>query len=153
MARYEFDPSVVQSGFEVFPKGEYELQVGQPKAFERTNNKTGKTSFGVRFPLTVGSGDYKGKRAMFTYYLHTEGGQQMGKRFLMAALGYDRKQEDEFNKAMAGADWAYDTDSGAVGDAWRKATGARVLGTADVQQNTETDEEQQNWKSFRPYTG
>lgn len=151
MPRYEYDPSKSQATIEIFPKDEYEFIVGEPKAFIRKNRKN-QDSFGVRVSLTHTEGAYKGKRTVFTCYLHSEGAQSMSKRFQMAVFGYEAKAEAEqdFNKATSGLDWSFDPETGSVGAAWKQLGGARVIGNLDVGKNEETDEPQQVFKSWRP---
>lgn len=149
MPRYESNPSAVQSSIEVLPKDDYEFVVGEPKAFERTGAKG--VNYGVRYGLTVGSGDYNGKRTVVTLYEHTEGAQSMAKRFKMAALGYagGRAEEKRFDAEWGGKDWSFDTDSGSVGDAWRELVGQRVVGSLDVRMD-DNGNENQDFKGWRP---
>lgn len=144
MPRYDNDPTKVVASFEVLPKDDYEFIVGEPSSFERTA-AAGHQSYGVRFPLVVAEGAMQGKRFMHTCYEHSEGAQTMGKQFLMACLGYGkgRAEEQRFNKDMAGEDWSFDTDTKAVGDAWRKPVGKRVVGSLDIQISNSGDEQQQ----------
>ena len=133
--RYEFDPTKVSVSFATLDKDTYEMQVGEPKAFVRTNAE-GNESIGIRFPLTVKGGNFDGKRPQpHTAYLTNEGSESFTKAFLMAVLGFSRSTEGEeaFNDEMRGSDWSYDPKTGAVGDAWRKATGKRVLIDVDVE--------------------
>lgn len=148
MSRYEYDPSKAQSTIEVLEKGDYEFVIGEPKSFIRKNRK-GQDSYGIRFPLTA---DGKTKPVYYTCYLHSEGAQGMTKRFQMAAMGYKNSKvmEQAFDGDVIGMDWSYDPETGAVGDAWRKFTGKRVVGTVDIGANEETGEPQQVWKSWRP---
>lgn len=153
MPRYEFDPSKVAATIEVFPKGDYEFQVGEPKSFIRKNKKN-EDSFGIRFPLTImedmNGGHAKGKRTVNTGYQHSECAQAMTKQFVMAVLGYEGNQAGEkmFDAEQAGKDWSFDPDTGAVGDAWRQVTGKRVVGSLDVGKNEETGDPQQQFKKW-----
>lgn len=149
MPRYENDPTKVASSIEVFPKDDYEFIVGEPKSFFRINAK-GADSYGVRFPVSVAEGPYAGKRTVFTTYQQSEGAQQMAKRFIMAVLGYGaaRAEEKRFDADYAGKDWSFDTDTGAVGDMWREASGKRVIGSLDVRMGDDGSE-QQDFKGWR----
>lgn len=151
MPRYEWDPSKTQSSIEVFPKGEYEVVVGEPKSFIRKNRKN-EDSYGIRFSLTVADGPYRGKRTIYTAYLHSEGAQSMAKRFQMAVFGFHNRpdSEKEFNERTAGLDWSFDPETGQCGEGWRQMAGAHVIANVDVQKNPENDEENQNFKSWRP---
>lgn len=149
MPRYENDPTKVTASFEVLPKDDYEFIVGEPKSFYRINN-AGNPSYGVRYPLTVGSGPMQGKKSSQVCYEQSEGAIAMGKQFRLAVLGYDkgRSEEQRFDKDYAGKDWAFDTDDNSVGDAWRELTGKRVVGSFDVAMGT-NGEEQQDVKGWR----
>lgn len=151
MPRYEYDPSKTAASIEVFPKDDYEFIVGQGKAFAKEENGQIK-NFGVRFAITIADGQFKDKRTVFTCYLHNDGSQSMTKRFQMACLGYGKGQSEEkrFDAEQVGKDWGIDTDTGAVGEAWQELTGSRVIGSLDVGKNTNTDEPQQQFKSWRP---
>jgi hypothetical protein len=154
--RFEFDPSTVTSSIPVLPKNDYEFIIGEPKSFIRKNAK-GEDSYGVRYPLTVAEGEKKGQRIFFSTYYQSEGGQSAAKRFLMAVYGYKSNDEEEqrFNADMKGQDWAFDPDSGGVGEAFRNVTGKRVRGSLDVQpakdrDGNETGEQNQNFKAWFP---
>lgn len=150
MPRFEANPASVTTSLEVFPKDDYEFVIGEPKTFFRQNSKGG-DSYGIRLPLTIGTGDYQNKRTLVSLYFQSEGAQSMAKQFQMAALGYGkgRTEEERFNKDWGGKDWSFDTDSGAVGDAWRELVGNRVVGTLDVTISDSGDEQQQ-FKGWRP---
>lgn len=154
MPRYEYDPSKTSAVQEIFPKDDYEIVVGEPKSFIRKNRKN-EDSYGVRFMLTIDEGQYKGKKLMYTCYLHTEGSQSMTKRFQMAVFGFKNKAEDEkaFDAATAGLDWAFDPETGTCGEAWHKMAGAHVIAGLDIDKNKETDEPTQGFKSWRPAIG
>lgn len=147
MPRYEGDPTRVAAGLEVFPKDEYEFIVGEPKAFEKLGENG--LNHGVRWSLTcVTEGPMKGKIFIQTNYQHSEAAKPMGKRFTMSVLGYGPKDEKRFDADFAGKDWGYDTDSGAVGDAWRETVGKRVIGDVDIVMNKRdgTDQNRVNWR-------
>lgn len=147
MPRYEWNPSAVSTTIEVFPKGDYEVTVGEPKAFARQNQQ-GKDTYGIRYPLTLAD---NGKRTVFTVYMHSEGAQSFGKMFLMAALGFEKspEAEKEFDAQMAEQDWNYDPETGGVGDGWRLAMGQRAIVSLDIQISKEDDKERQNFVGFR----
>lgn len=152
MPRYEFDPTGVQATIEVFPKGDYEMQVGEGKAFIRTNRK-GNDSYGVRYPVIIKTpGPHENKRTFYSAYLHTDGGQAYAKQFLMAALGYPRNNvaEQEFNRAVAGKDWSFDPATGHIGEVWKQVEGQRLIVSLDETVNEETKEPMQQFTSFRP---
>lgn len=154
MPRFENSPANVSASIEVFPKDDYEFIVGEPKTFfgqTKSGKNQGKDSYGVRFSIAVGKGDYQGKRQVISLYQQSEESQGMGKQFIMAVLGYDKgkAEEERFNADWGGKDWSFDTDSGSVGDAWRELTGNRVIGTLDTKVGDNGDE-QQVYKQWRP---
>lgn len=151
--RFNFDPTTVVASMEVYPKGEYELQVGEPKAFLRQAGEDKHDSYGIRYPLTIKLPDaYDGKRTVFSTYYQSEGAQAMAKQFIMAVLGYGKgkPEEDRFDRDMRGKDWGFDPETGAVGDAYRELTGKRVIGSLDIQKNNNTGDPMQAFKSWRP---
>lgn len=154
MPRYEYDPSQASATIEIFPKDDYEFIVGTPKAFAKVEDNVVK-NFGVRFPLTIAEGQFRTKKTVMTCYLHNDGSQSMTKRFQMACLGYGSSPSEEkrFDAEQVGKDWAINTDSGEVGEAWRAMAGVRITGSLDVGKNNRTDEPQQNFKSWRPLAG
>lgn len=166
MPRYEHDPSTVSASLFVFPKDEYEFKVGRPRAFERTAAK-GHQSYGVRFPLTCTQGQYAGKKSVFSIYLHSDGAAGMGKRFEIAAAGYDVNDANEarYNDESKGKDFSYDTDNGEVGSGWLEFEGTSVM--CDVETTPQKNDKgedvvdprtgdkvmQQVWGTWRPIEG
>lgn len=150
MPRFENSPANVVASMEVFPKDDYLFVVGEPKPFFRQNSK-GQDSYGLRVSLTIKDGPYEKKRTVASFYMHSEGAQMMTKQFQMAVLGYGkgRQEEQRFDAEWGGKDWSFDTDSGAVGDAWRELTGKLVYGSLDVSINENSGDEQQQFKGWR----
>lgn len=153
--RYVYDPSKVSSSIEIFPKNDYEFIIGEPKAFKGANQQ-GQENFGVRVALTHAEGEFRGKKTVYTMYMHSEGAQSMAKRFHIAAYGFPQngqnlaQGEQAFNEAHGGDDWSFDPDTGSVGDAWAKMAGGRIIGSLDVKKNNKDDSPQQDFKSWRP---
>lgn len=151
--RFNFDPTTVVASMEVFPKGEYEFQVGEPKSFLRQAGEDKHDSYGIRYPLVIKLPDeYNGKRTVFSTYYQSEGSQAMAKQFMMAVFGYSKgkPEEERFDRDMRGKDWGFDPETGAVGDAYRELTGKRVIGSLDIQKNNNTGDPMQSFKSWRP---
>ena len=154
--RFEFDPSTVVASIEVFPKMEYEFQVGEPKAFRRTAGQgtdNEHDSFGVRCSLVIKQPDeYNNKRTIFSLYLQSEGAQAMAKQFIMAVMGYAKNitEEKKYDAEARGKNWDLDFSTGAVGDAWRELTGKRVIGSLDQTKNKTTGDPMQQFVSWRP---
>lgn len=152
MPPFNFDPTNVVASFEVYPKDEYEFQVGEPKAFSRTAGEDNHPSFGIRYPLVIKEGPFAGKRTLFNTYYQSEGSQSIAKQFMMAVLGYGKgaPEEKRFDGDMRGKNWDFDGETGGVGDAYRELTGKRVYGSLDVGKNTRDGSDQQQFKSWRP---
>lgn len=155
MPHFTADLSQIQVALEVFTKGDYEFIVGEPKSFQRTNEK-GVETFGVRWPLQLGleANGYKaGTKQIYTGYLHTDGAQSFIKQFVMSCLGYNPKsKEDEkkFDAEMKGQDWGIDTETQGVGDVYRRTTGKRLIVSLDTGINPNSGEPSQQFKGFRP---
>jgi hypothetical protein len=113
------DFSKVDANIPTF-EGRARVQVMKRTPFHKTGKIVDgnvKTNAGVRFNLEmVGlydddgdlqTEDLKGKTVSpYTVWLHTEGGWQFGKPFMMAACGYRRNQEAEANeKVFQASDW------------------------------------------------
>ncbi len=162
MGRYTHDPTSVVAAIPIFPKDDYELKIGKPKPFERTARK-GHQSYGIRFPMTAVGGMMDGKRTVFTIYLHSEGAQQMAKRFQMAVYGLkvNERNEKEFDQWAHDKDWTYDPESGELGEAWAEYEGKHVMVDLDIDlardevgqplKDAEGNEtQQQTWGTWRP---
>lgn len=152
---FEFDPTKVVASFEVFPKGEYELIVGTPKAFIKTaaqGTEKEHQSFGIRYPLTIAQPEeYANKKTFYSTYYQSEGAQSMAKQFMMACLGFGKPkpEEERFDREMRGKDWRFNPNTGEVGDGYRELEGMRVIGLLDVQKNINTGDDMQNFKGWR----
>lgn len=154
--QHNYDPTAVTVSFKTFEKGDYEIIVGEPKAFAGTNAE-GNENFGIRFPGKIaavveeGQEDAVGERSIYTCYLHGAAGP-FGKAFAMACLGYEKSEEGEalFNEDHGSKDWSFDSDSGSCGDGWRELTGCRVIASMSIQHNPNDGSKRQQYDSFRP---
>lgn len=158
MPNFQPDLTQVTVNFPILEKGDYEILVGEPKAFIRDKSDGSGQSYGVRYPLQLAE-DYPGYKkgtrlAPFNGVMSSEGGQSFAKRFLMACLGFKSSKTDEkrFDETFKGDDWSFDTDNGTVGDMWRKANSARLVVSFDIGINSESGEQQQKWGTMRPVT-
>lgn len=151
MPTYSGDPTRVAAGFPVLPKGDYEFTIGEPKAFEKVDPASGEVkNHGVRYMLTVvNECAQKGAKVSQTLYYHTLGAEQMAKRFILAANGYQVKDEKRFDADFTGKDWGYDPASNSTGDGFRELVGKRIVGNFDVKLG-QNDEDQQDIKGWRP---
>ena len=152
--RYEHDATNVSSVIAILDKGDYELIVGEPKAFFNTGKEGKSDNYGIRYPLTVAEGSEKGSKTFYNAFIHTDGSLSFSKQFLMAALGFKATKDDEkrFNEEFKGSDWGIDTDTKGVGDVWRQPTGKRLVASVDVTIQSEganAGSPQQKWVKFR----
>lgn len=150
MPRFEPDPTKVSATIEILDKDDYEFLIESAKTFMRKNRK-GEDSYGIRYLLSVAAGRKKGTKIPYSLYQQSDGAQSMAKQFLMAAYGFPQSKvgEKQFDEATAGADWSFDTDSGALGDAWRRPVGKRVMCAVDMKID-EMGNPQQVWSKWRP---
>jgi hypothetical protein len=150
--RYESNIAEVVAGFVVFPKNEYTVEVGEPKAAEY-NTKDGLKA-GVRFPLRIADGEFKGKTVSYFGDELNEFGKAANKRLVMAALGYENKEESEkrFNEEVGTKhSWGFNTSEGTVDEGWLLAKGKALVVDLDVNVATDGSGKQyQKFVSFRP---
>ena len=155
--QYNPDPSTVSAYFFLFSKGDYLFGVGEGKPFEGMNQK-GEPNAGIRYPIVCsdvleGDSNGKGKKQMFTCYIHSDGAMQFSVRFIMACLGYDSSGEGEmkFNEENKGADYRVDPDPEApyLGEMWKRLSGTSLIIHASTKLNDE-NQKQQQWNAFSP---
>jgi len=112
---FDVDFTKVDASFPMYEKGRYRIQVASREAFHRESRPDEKgnvnESAGVKFKLEmVGLFDDDGELQMdglkgkavspYTVWLHTEGGWQFGKPFIMACGGFRRNQNKEANEKL-----------------------------------------------------
>ncbi len=131
MPRYTPDPSKIASGFPVFPKGTFRLEVGEPKAFANKDKQNPNVvkNYGVFTPSKcVSSIDVPtmvGKNfGRINFWQHSEGGETYSKSVLNAILGC--KNDDEFAEKYGAEDWSFNTDDGSCGSGWHLVKGKVV---------------------------
>ncbi len=170
------DFTSVDANIPVFEKGRYQLQITKRTPFHRESKADAdgnvKTSAGVRFSLEmVGRYDdegeletdgLKGKTvSQYTVWLHTEGGWQYGKPFLMASNGFNvRQDENKANeKLFQKNEWEVSGELNAapetfeVGGGWDSPVGKVVDVTLSVdRQESNTGEvyENQDFAAWGP---
>lgn len=177
MARYTADPTQDTAGFDVLPKNDYRLKVGEPKAFKgetKEGANKGKENYGVAFVCTVIPGpvdenggespsESVGKKAYQRLYYHTQDSRNFSKGFVLAGFGYTTREEQEFNDKFQKAaeenpdsdevDWSFDPDTGEVGGAWRLLTNREIIASLSVNKRKDSqgnEQEQQVWDQVRP---
>jgi len=173
---FEPDFSSVDANIPVF-EGRARVQITKRAGFHREGKADSdgnvKTSAGVRFNLElVGMFDdegelqtdgYKGKTvSQYTVWLHTEGGWQFGKPFLMAACGFPRKDEARANEELFQAnEWGLegelnaDADTFSLGAGWELPVSQMVDVTLKIDRQpskTDPDEvyENQEFSGWTP---
>ena len=155
--QYNTDPSTVSAYFFLFSKGDYIFQVGEGKPFEGVNQK-GEANAGIRYPIICtdvidGDSKGKGKKQMFTCYIHSDGAMSFSTMFMMACLGYESSGDGEmkFNEEHQGADYRVDPNPEApyLGEMWKKLTGSSLIIHASTRLNDE-NQKQQKWNAFSP---
>ncbi len=144
---FEVDFTTVDASFPMY-EGRFRLQVAERNAFHKESKADSdgniKTTAGVKFKLEmVGQFDdegelemdgFKGKAvAPYTVWLHSEGGLQFAKPFIMACGGYRRNQDAEANeKLFQKHDWNIKgelnnpPESFTVDNGWEKQVGQLV---------------------------
>lgn len=161
MPRFNPDPSKVTIGFPVYPKGDYLVELSEPKTFYRPgkSNDSGGTkadNYGVAFSSSkIAEGEFKGKLFSINCMMHTDGSQGFSKIIQMAALGFNPKNKADikkFDETEGLLDWSFDTDANTVGDAWHKMKGKIVKVTVETKMDmsTGTAEEVQDVKGYSP---
>jgi hypothetical protein len=142
---FSFNPAKASATQRIYEKGAYELVIGEPKVFARTNAETQKESFGITFPCRMAEGEFVGETYLHNMYMHFDGFEGMVKQFQMAALGYERNREDEerFNADHGGDDWSIDFDAKTCGQGWHGLTGNRIVANFDIGVNRTNGEPNQ----------
>jgi len=139
MPRYNPDLTRVQAGIPLLPKGDFEFSVNEGKTFSRqsTDPATQETKdvYGIQYNLQVMSGSddsFIGKIIPLQIYAHAgDAALSIGKRFVMAALGFALNDEANFNEKYADGDWNFDTEDQILGDMWSSVIGTRVAASTD----------------------
>lgn len=140
MPSFNPKPSEVSGLIQPLPKDLYEFVIGEPKVIFKKDEATGETlNHGMSYTLTVADGEYAGKKAFPRMYMHTQDAAARSKQFQIAAYGFtvDNAGEGEFNATYGDADWSYDTDTGAIGQAWLDLKGKRVKCEVGLSKPTE----------------
>lgn len=153
MPRFAPDPSKVAAGIPVYPKGTYNVVLGEPKSFFKENVEKGTSNHGVRFTGRIkGDAQFENKPFIVTCYMHTEGAESYSKGMQMAALGYNPQSAADdaaFNENHGSDDWTYNTDDNSCGEGWHKMKGQVIQFDLDVGMDA-NQKEQQKVVAFRP---
>lgn len=150
MPRFDFNPSDVSSGLPVFPKGSYEVVLGEPKSFYRAGKNGKPDNYGIFFKSKIGEGAHAGKPLMINCYQHNEDSKGFSKQYQMSALGFvPVKQDDDFNKAHGSEDWSFNTDDNSCGNGWHLMKGQTIIIDFDIKMDDDGNQ-QQVTKGIRP---
>lgn len=161
MSRFTYDPTKVSATISVLPKDDYEVILGDPRAYTQDINngpQAGMRKFGIRVPMTVSGGEQDGKPIFFSGELfvgqdaETAQPSQFAnamKSLQLAAFGYSRDEQGEaqFNADHANDDWDFNPENGAVGEGWQAMRGKRVIVSLDI--NVQGDRQFQKFVGFR----
>lgn len=176
MPKFEPDFENTSVSTLILGKGLVEVAFGKPFGFanykkDEDGNTTEDVSAGVRIPLKVvgrvrsdGSVDtevdYAGEQiSMASFWLHNQGSVKSTKRALMGIFGFSQKEEDEFNAWYKSQDFSVDTgdededgkfSNVTIGEGWKQLDGMHAIVNLDKSINKRTDEEQQDFKSWKP---
>lgn len=163
----------------IWPRGEYEVETKDVRgaAWEKTDEKSGTSILVKRIRITAklnGVYDSEGELqdagtdgknvkdedvTPFDIYLHSEGAMRMGKRIMMAILGYDKDDEEEFNEWAASQDLSFNAEENedgsydvTLGDGWDALKGRLFIASLEPQMDDYGGEERevQNVRSTRP---
>lgn len=150
---FDFNPTDVATGIPVYPKGSYELEVGEPKSFLRQGKEGKADNHGVFYKCKVTSpAEFAGKPFLQNCYMHTPESAAFGKSFIMAALGFtprDNDSEEKFNEMYKNENWKYEPDTKEAGEMWHKVKNQRVIVDLDVTMDKDGNK-QQKIVGFRP---
>lgn len=129
MARYDFDPSKVTTGFVVYDEGPYEAICFDPATYHYDGGEGKTDRDGIKFSFQFAEGDQKGKMVTFMPNFNDDFGMSQAKAVVMAALGYDpnkKEDEDKFNSEHGEDEWGLDTAAGFIGTGWTQIKGKRI---------------------------
>lgn len=155
MPNFNFNPADSSAGFPVYPKGTYEITLGEPKAFLRAGKNGKEDNYGIAFISKISGAEdskYIGKKFAVNIYQHTSESRDMGKLIQMAALGYTKQKEEDFDQFSAELDWSFNPDDNSVGSGWTEMAKNVLVVDLDQKMNEDGDS-QQVTKNWRPLAG
>src|SRR5688572_42416 len=120
MPSFRPDPTKVSAGLPVYEKGEYEIELGEPRPFLRETKQgknAGQMNHGVMFRSIITEGPNKGKPYIHNCMMHTLESEGFSKQFQMAAYGFDKKDEERFDREIGSVkDWSYNIPDDPTGE-------------------------------------
>lgn len=150
----------VRATTRIFERGEYEVEIAAVSGIGYTKDN-GDEVAGARYRLTMrgrlqndGSLDdeYAGEDVTpFRAYVHSEGAIPFTKRFLMAAMGYGRNDESDFDDEWwteADLTIEFDEEDVTLGEGWEDPVGNVLRVTLDKEEYE--GQEQQTHATFAP---
>lgn len=173
--RFEPDLTKTRASTRIFDRGEYELEITglRPVQFGGDNyiytrESDGEVVAGVATTFKMvgrvqpdGSLDreFEGEDVSSDrHYIHTEGSYPFTKRFLMAAAGFSREEEDAFDEEWASDNPIFidgepdDPDSQELGPGWEAIVGLHVVASLDQRMSEEEGDDRvfQEFRSYQP---
>lgn len=156
MPRFNPDPTKATGAPIQLTKDTYTFEIGEASPFQFDKDPT-KISYGVQYKLTVVSeGPFKGKSIFARLFQHTDGAQDMAKKFLLAAAGLNPNKPEsdtQWNEAYGAKDFSFSIEgqNKSVGDGWNTWKGQMIVADADLKPS-EKDASQMNQQlNFKPY--
>jgi hypothetical protein len=160
MPRFAPDMEGTRATTRIFERGEYEIELKKPTGRVYVKDDGTEVANITYFATMIGKIKADGKLddefegedvSPIRMYAHTEGAFRMTKQFLMAAYGYNRDEEDVFNKEVGKEkDWTLDgeEDETIIGSGYSDVAGNRVRVTLDKEKYE--GREQQDFRAFFP---
>ena len=172
MPRFDVDFGSVDGTIPTYPKARYQLKVTNGKPFVRLNRKDEQIA-GVRYSFQmIGVYNPKGQldradegRSVSTYtvWVHTKGGWQFAKPFMIAGLGYTRQEEAACDEkwftqdAFKAGDWSVNGEVDAADPPTMGKGFEEIIGTIldvnldiDVQETEDRTYENQEFSGWSP---
>jgi hypothetical protein len=154
MPRFTPNPEAASAGALILDKDDYTFEITKASPFIFDKNPD-KISHGVQYSLKIVSeGSAKGKTITARLFMHSTAAEDMSKKFLMCAAGYNpsrKDEEDRFNAEYGPKDWGYDTDDKSVGGGWDSLVGKLLVGQAgEPKENNGMLNQNFAWKVYNP---
>jgi hypothetical protein len=136
----------------VYVQEDAELEIAEVVTFESAKKPDGKQAWGVRVKVKFMNGEYKDKSFSTVMNLgNDEFGAQMAKQFQIAAYGYERENEAEFDAWARDQDWEVNSESKYLGEAWTKMKGKVIK--ADLSTKTDATGVVRQTTVWKPFKG
>lgn len=168
MPRFDPDFEGTRATTRVFDRCEAEVIVGEPVPFSYVRERDSAEIAGVRYPLTMAgvlddvsnalTDQFKGEEVFpHQIFVHTDKAWRMAKQFLIAAYGFARNAEEDFNLQIASQKEAFiegQDEEVTCGNLYTDCEGARLRVTLDIRIYTDPESgestDQQQYRNWRP---